>query len=336
MNVPLPSNFEREIEGNLVDLLARWRLTDANWSILSSRGGRSGAQVFSLTRRDGERFVLKLTCSRSDWVMAVTEDWDHREARSAMPLSQRRLKCRTVVLGAAIQGAFAWTLMEDISTALEAALAPSAVALETIIHGITDLYREPIDSLQNIPLCSPERRLLLMTPGSINIVRSAGHPDVANLIESGWQAFFVHAPEYVAQAVLTLMNQRSALIDIVSRFKPAILHGDLKLENIGLDSSGVILIDWALVMCSAPGIDIGWFIAANSEKIGDDHENVLTMFAGCRSLRANDWRDERDLAIVAGLLLRGWKKALDFQEGRSREFLWWVKEFEASMRRILS
>jgi len=46
----------------------------------------------------------------------------------------------------------------------------------------------------------------------------------------------------------------------LDRFPSTLLHGDAKLENLGLGSSGLVAIDWGdLTGFGPPEIDVAWY-----------------------------------------------------------------------------
>jgi thiamine kinase-like enzyme len=101
-----------------------------------------------------------------------------------------------------------------------------------------------------------------------------------------------------------------------------LLHGDLKFDNIGLEGDGRMwLIDWALTLVAPAAVEVGWFLAINSRRMTLSLEAVLDAYAAAAPHTARDARD--GLAAICGLLLRGWRKALDAETGEPAELQWW-------------
>jgi aminoglycoside phosphotransferase (APT) family kinase protein len=103
------------------------------------------------------------------------------------------------------------------------------------------------------------------------------------------------------------------------------LHGDLKLDNLGLDHEGVLwLIDWALAVRGPVCVELGWFIAANSQRLALAPQGVVDLHANVAAIEADLRCRHQAMTALCGLLLRGWRKALDAEAGKGRaEFDWW-------------
>lgn len=150
-----------------------------------------------------------------------------------------------------------------------------------------------------------------------------------------------------------------------------------------LDDDRVGLIDWQLTALAPVAVELGWFLVSNSAALPEAPEAILGRYlealegvAGApvgpvqpfepsarvsadvreaalgaeaaprfRSLAATvgDWPVQVDLAVITGLLLRGWRKALDAEAGAvlasgvsaTDDLAWWCERAaEAASRRL--
>ena len=108
----------------------------------------------------------------------------------------------------------------------------------------------------------------------------------------------------------------------------ALVHGDLKMANLGADDEHVVVIDWGtLTTWAPPAVDYAWYLAVNSAAVGLPLDVIL------ESVRATDAGSDDvalQLALVGALAQLGWAKALgatsDDAETRDREregLAWW-------------
>ncbi len=109
----------------------------------------------------------------------------------------------------------------------------------------------------------------------------------------------------------------------------AFLHGDLKFDNIGLDNGARMwLIDWAMTLVAPPAVELGWFLAINSRRLPVSLDNVMSRYADAAGMSAELRARHDACTVLCGLLLRGWRKALDAAAGEPAELRWWCNRVE--------
>lgn len=293
-----------------------------------AHAGFSGARLSRIVRRaDGMTFVLKRLRYADDWIMEATADTVHREPRASAvvptqgPISTPTLSVARTDDGAAI-------LMRDITSVLlpQATVRPPDV--RRIIASVADLHRTPPPV--GVPWCDTRRRLLLLTPAGARIAAAHGAPVAADL-DRGWRLFSRYATRDASDIVVRLMRDVAPLLRALDTLPQAFLHGDLKFDNIGLSADGgLLLIDWAMTLVAAPAVELGWFLAINSTRMDLTLDDALDAYAGAAALPRDIRRRHDALAAVCGLLLRGWRKALDADAGRPAELAWWCERVEAA------
>jgi hypothetical protein len=138
------------------------------------------------------------------------------------------------------------------------------------------------------------------------------------------------------------------------------LHGDLKLANVALlGADEVACIDWQMTLRAPAAVDLGWFLVSNSGSLPLSPEPILAAYHGAIAWDAGrwgygdaphdlehligDWATQVDLAVLVGLLLRGWRKGLDAEAGlllpsgvtAVDDLAWWCDQAVAAADRRL-
>ena len=143
------------------------------------------------------------------------------------------------------------------------------------------------------------------------------------------------------------------LIAALERLPPTLLHGDLKLSNVASMVDGIAFIDWQMAMFAPVAVELGWFLVSNVAQLPEGpggRPRALPVDPRHRRRRASastprlgDWDAQVDLAILVGLLLRGWRKGLDAEAGlvlptgvtAPADLAWWTERaVEAAARRL--
>jgi hypothetical protein len=291
--------------------------------------GYSGSSLSKLVRSDGASFVLKRMSIERDWIMAATDDVACREAALAEALIELPDGVRTPNLGIARDGAGHALLMRDITPDLLPD-AVSASQLAAIIARMAELHRQPVPEVR-LPWCDLTRRLTLLTPDTARVAQRYGAPVASDLIE-GWRLFERHARAPARDLIHSLFDDPLPLVRALCRLSDAFLHGDLKLDNIGLDPRGRMwLIDWAMTLVAPPAVELGWFLAINSRRLPGSLDDVMAAYGDAVAIPSSLRPRHDALTVLCGLLLRGWRKALDAEAGEPEELAWWCERAEAAL-----
>jgi hypothetical protein len=330
----------------LDDLLLRHRVRRETEEPFPNDGW-SGAAMTRLRTADGRQLILKRDSPARDWIARATADGPLlREAWFAVDGPALPRPIRAPYLGAGWDAAAGEVgiLMPDLSDVLfdwDRPLTPSQ--LDPILDAVATLHDHPWGE-------HPERgrdhwtpwreRVTLICRSSLERPGPARHA-VADRILPGWDAWDRLATRAACDAIGRLSADPQPLLDALARQPSTVLHGDLKLANAGIAADGSVeLVDWQMVMVAPVAIELGWFLVSNVNALPIGPQDVLDRYWKRRGL---DGSGENDLAILVGLLLRGWRKGLDAEAGitlasgvsAADDLAWWCERaLEAADRSL--
>ena len=197
------------------------------------------------------------------------------------------------------------------------------------------------------PWCPLRERIELLTPASARRYRAGGLA-VAERFLAGWDAFDRLAPPAAVSLLRDLGRDASPLLTALDRLSATGLHGDLKLANVALRTDGSIsLIDWQMTTFVPIAVELGWFLVSNVSQVTMAADAIFERYV---ALAARAERDvvadagaQLDLAILVGLLLRGWRKGLDAVAGvtlptgqpAADDLRWWSERAMIAAQRRL-
>lgn len=229
------------------------------------------------------------------------------------------------------------------------------------------------------PWCPLPERLLLLSRPSAERYRAEGNP-VGERFVAGWDAFDRRAPAAARDLVDRLSADAAPLLGALDRLPRTGLHGDLKLANVAPLADGrVALIDWQMMSLAPVAVELGWFLVSNSSSLQRQPDEVMAAYREAAVRAASDslplgnswligpslgppmerspdrlpprgldatigaWDAQLDLTWIIGLLLRGWRKGLDAEDGAvlpsgtsaADDLAWWsARAVEAADRRL--
>ena len=332
--------------------------------------GWSGATLTALDGPAG-RFILKRTSWAADWIARSTRDHALREAVLAAEHPALPYPTATAHLGAAADGTAAAILMPDLSASLiawdrpgEAAAIIDDETLDRVLFAVATIHAFEWASLPGRgegavgwPWCPVRERVELLTRSAALRYQAGGLP-VGERFLAGWDAFDELAPSPAVDLIAGLAVDSGPLLRALSRLPATGLHGDLKLANVALLPDGrTAFIDWQMAAWAPVAVELGWLLVSNVAQLRQGPDQVLERYrlalatataaagqgAAGSSPDAGNWGAQRDLAILVGLLLRGWRKGLDAAAGESLptgtaaadDLRWWGDEaVEAAKRRL--
>jgi hypothetical protein len=315
--------------------------------------GWSGASLTTLSR-GSDRFVLKRDSLARDWIAQATADGPIlREAWFAAYGPSLPSPIRAPYLGVGMDGDEFGILMPDLTGVLFDWDAPiSDGSLDRVLAGLTTLHSFPFDD--ELPLggphwCPLRERLTLICRASLDRPGPA-HDAVGDRILPGWDAFDRRVPTVVRDLIDSLGRDPQPLLDALGELPSTLIHGDLKLANVGIEPDGTIdLVDWQMVTVAPVAVELGWFLVSNVASLPLRPDDVLTRYhvearrQGHDEAGLGEWQAQVDAAILVGLLLRGWRKGADAVAGltlasgvsAAADLAWWCDRALDAAGRIL-
>jgi hypothetical protein len=317
--------------------------------------GWSGASLSLLRRGGGDRFILKRDSLARDWIARATADGPIlREAWFAAHGPPLPSPIRAPYLGAGTEGDEFGILMPDLTGILFDWDAPISVEeLDKVLSGLASLHAYPWTTLGELDggmWCPLRERLTLICRASLERPGPA-RDAVGGRILPGWDAFDRHAPAAARDLINSLGEQPQPLLDALAELPSTLIHGDLKLANVGIEPGGTIdLVDWQMVTVAPIAVELGWFLVSNVASLPLEPDDVLTRYhaatvnqgvAGEHTVAG--WQAQTDAAILVGLLLRGWRKGADAEAGltlasgvsAADDLAWWCDRALEAAGRIL-
>lgn len=298
-----------------------------------SGGGYTGAGISRIQRGD-ERYVVKRSRCAEDWVRRLTGDATCREAEFAVSPLVARLPAsvRVATVGATHDGD-AWALlMRDISPLLLPEERISNERLDAILAAVAAMHAafwdDPLDGA-GVGWCGIAERLSLLSPRTGEMLVAEGN-DFG--LAEGWRVFDRIAPPAARDLARRLRDDVTPLVRLIESLPPTLLHGDLKAANMGLEGDTLWLLDWTMVSRAPVALDISWLIAVNSGLLPPRLDDVFDAYArhleralGRERIAAARWPEQRAGAMLCGLMMYGWGKALDAVAGYPEELRWWCE-----------
>jgi aminoglycoside phosphotransferase (APT) family kinase protein len=303
---------------------------------LAAPDGKSGSSLERVILADGHTLVVKRIRPADDWLMRATGDtgrlalmWERGLLARVPPIIEHAI----VAVEPDADGFL--VVMRDVSAALlPDHLVLSRAQSQRILEAAGALYatfwREQADGL-----CTVGDLYRMLSPAMAERER-AGSDVVPKLVGRGWEIFADVVPADVADAVFAILDEPGLLARELVRHETTLIHGDLKLGNIGLLPGRVVLLDWDRLGVAPPAVDFAWYLAINATRIAAPAEQVIDDFRAV----LGEHHDERalTLALIGGLVQLGWNKALDAtgrdEAVRARERTgldWWVRTVRESL-----
>jgi hypothetical protein len=335
----------RELEP-LEDLFDRFAVDPATEEPFPNDGW-SGAVLTQLRSHDGRAFVLKRNRLDRDWIAQATLDDSPsglREALFAASSPPLPWPAHAGALGAGLDEATGEQaiLMPDLTGILfdwNAALTVDA--LDSVLAGVAALHSMPVEAAEQWAHDTWwDERLRLICRTSLERPGPAREA-VGSRILPGWDAWDRRASPAARAIVDALARNPKPLLDALSSEASTLLHGDLKLANVGIGPDGAIeLVDWQMVMVAPVAVELGWFLVSNVNALPLPPADVLDRYWRLRNLAGSR---QNDIAILVGLLLRGWRKGSDAEAGirlasgwsAEEDLAWWCARAVEAADRLL-
>jgi hypothetical protein len=301
------------------------------WRRPLTSDGKSGARLEQVQLEDGQRLVVKHVDPGSDWIARATGDISRVFSLWSSGVFDRVPGViHHAVVAVEPAGAHGSTVvMRDVSADLFAdgrrlsrADSHRILAAAAELHGAFRWGSRP-DGLT--PLAELYR--FLSPSVAAHFARDAAVPA---LVLRGWKRFGDLVPDEVTVAVARVHEHPETLVQLLSRRTCTLVHGDLKLANLGFRDGRVVVLDWGSLTTWAPAaVDFAWFLGVNAASIDATHDDLLDDIRAAGG--ADHDEDALRLALLGALAQLGWEKALGATDSpdervRQREragLAWW-------------
>jgi phosphotransferase family enzyme len=264
-------------------------------------GGNSGSMVERVTLRDGRELILKHIAPDWDWMARTTHDRGRLSLMWEGALFERMPTVIDHTIVAVEMDGVAWNVfMRDVSSDLlshdRRVTRDEVQRILSAIHEMHEIYRGG-----RFPqLCSLVDRYALLSPRNVRREREMDNPH-GHILSRGWEAFPEFVSGTVVEAIFAVAEKPELLAEQLAKCEQTLIHGDIRLGNIGFAGDRVILIDWSeRVGIAPPAVELAWFIGFDAIRMDASPDNVISDF---RSLHGDRF-DERalQLALIGGLL----------------------------------
>jgi len=332
-----PYLVERPVASSVEELLG----TATDRQRIVSGDSKTGARL-ERVMIGGEPHVVKHLHVDDDWLMRSTGDLRCRPLlmwRSGLLDLLPACIDHAIVGAAAGEGRNGWgaaLLMRDVTPFLvpEGDERVSLVQHHRFLNHMAALHASFWGWIDNVGLLPVSNRYLAFGPDSVAGEERLGWPDaVPRLIIDGWRRFAALAGP-VADPVISLARDPSALVDAFAGEPATLLHGDWKMGNLGsLPDGRTVLLDWALPGRGSPTGELAHYLALNTARLPETKESAIAWYRDSlegAGISTGDWW-ERNLALglLAGVVWFGWEKALG---GPGPELSWWLARAAEGLR----
>lgn len=291
--------------------------------------GKSGARL-ERVEIDGEPYVVKYLDPDHDWTFraagveggAVLELW-RRGILDLLPA------CIDQPIVKIARDGITVLLMRDVGEWL-VPVTDDPVPLDQhllFLDHMAALHARFWETDLDIDIVSMPARYLELSPATA--AREAGLGSdavVPRLIGEGWPLFARVAPR-AAELITPLTLDPAPLVEALDATPGTLVHGCLKLDNLGSAPDGrTILLDWE-TPGRAPGLsDLAWYLAINCRRLPQSKEETIEGYRvaleGYGVPTHEWWERQLGLCLIGALVQFGWEKAF---AGYDEELAWWER-----------
>lgn len=295
----------------------------------AGEGGRTGASFESAVLADGTPVVIK-HITPNDWLIVATGGTSRLYDVWESGTFARVPKTIDHAMLAMEEHGDGWiVVMRDVSDGvLEEGRVLSRSENRRILEAADALHLEfwGEDVPGGLPLLD---HYSVMTPKGVAAADHLNTP-IPGLVRRGWELFSDVAPAEVADQIHLLLDEPGLIAKAFGGSPSTLIHGDVRLHNLGLSDEHVIMLDWEIVGTAPPSVDLAWYLIISASRIDASREQIIDDYREIAGERfdARAW----DLACIGALMWLGWNKAIDIldnpdpaiREQERADLDWWV------------
>ena len=300
--------------------------------------GNSGNTIESVTLRDDRNLILKRVSPEWDWMARETHDDGRLVSMWETGVFARMPEAIDHAIVAVERDGEAWNVfMRDVSAELVRHDERFDRAGVRRILSATKELHEAFWGAGLSGLCTLEDRYSLFSPatGRRELERGSRHGTV---FTAGWDAFFEHVPAEITEAVSAILERPRLLTAQLDRCEKTLIHGDLRLGNLGFSDGRLVVIDWGeRVGPAPPAAELGWFLGFDGWRLDVSKDEVIADFRELYGERYDETALQLSLIgslVQLGGLLGFWLSQDRTEEGRAvwiDELSWWTKTVERAL-----
>ena len=301
----------------------------------------SGATLELVELADGRRIVLKHLPVGGDWLTRATGGGGRLRLLWEAGLLEGidSIVDHTILRMERVHGSDV-VVMRDATKQLIPSGPVARSTSRLLLERLAAMHHR-LAGTQAAGLCSISDRFAMFAPAFHATDVGCGRHPLADRIVRGWAVFHDRLPVDVVEAVFTVHRHPDRLARRLNAAPSTLLHGDAKLENLGLWPDGrLVAIDWGdLTGIGPPEIDVAWYALKAASRVGCCPEDVFDDYrmASAEPLDAV----ALDVACVGSLAQMGFRLALGaFDNGpedptTARRLLrWWVGRTRDALTRL--
>jgi hypothetical protein len=302
--------------------------------------GASGNTLERVTLRDGRELIRKEVSTEWDWISRATGDDGRVVKMWARGLFDRFPATIDHATIAAEHAGNRWSVfMRDVSAhlvggdrRLDRAEVRRVLAAMADVH--LAFWGERFDDL-----CTLEDRYNLLSPSTGRREQERGER-VGEVILRCWEHFDELVPGEIATAVRAMAEQPALLAEQLDTCEQTLIHGDVRLNNLGFADDRIVLVDWGERTGSAPApVELASFLVFDAKRLDVSRDDVIADF---RSLYGDRYDDKAmELALIGGFVQLGCHFTLPIALGGGdqaraaarAELQWWTPKVAAALEK---
>lgn len=302
----------------------------------------SGARLERVELTDGRRLIYKHLPVGGDWLTRVSGGADRlRRLWDSGVLSRVRPVVDHAIVDVVADEDHDIVVMRDVSELLLTGAGPVGRDVsQRLLAGLAALHDVGRDE-QHQDLCPVAARYGMFAPARHTSDRGPNPRPAREQIGEGWQLFAERTDPDLADAVWAVHRDPMVLGHRLAQRPTTLLHGDMKLTNLGLGPDGLIAIDWGdLTGFGPPAIDVAWYALMNTLRIDATPDDVFADYQAAAGQPLD--QVALDLACVGSLAQMGWRFSrfaaasrdapLRVEAGRALE--WWTARALTALDRL--
>jgi len=288
-------------------------VTHVNVHPMNGHSGLAGGRLSYVDTNIG-RMVLKQMSIHSDWIMFSSADHQCRSVALWQYglLDKIHPQVEHEILGCARDGDGWAILMNDLTGFVHSwdkSIPPEQISvfLDSLARIHAAFWNDQSLNDARLGLCDVTTLIDQTSPIVARKYVDGGLGVLPTWINGGWQVMKdLLDPDVFAQ-MNNLIENRQPLLDALSRYPSALLHGDYRADNLAYPNYPSVL-DWQEASCALMTIDLAWFVLQDFGRENIEKTEIINYYR--RQLEAylhqrfddTDWQAMLDLGFLVNAL----------------------------------